>query len=114
MQKDYVVVFEFTAAAGAKKGVRVISHFDSKEEFEKLYDDEWKETEKVVAQGVSSAEAQRLLRGMSIGGLVRATLEEFSAMPGLSNERARDLSTMVVGMSLREIWGFRGPQIREI
>lgn len=103
--KDYIVVLEYTRAAGPYAGVRTINCFDSKEQFAAAYTDEVKKTEKIVGEGVSEREAQTLVRGMSIGGLVRANLHQATdKQTGIVDERAMEMATFTTAVALSELW----------
>ncbi len=102
---DYVVVLEYTRAFGPYAGVRTINYFDSKEQFIAAYTDEVQKTEKVVGQGVSDREAQVLLRGMSIGGLVRANMHEATNKTnGRFDSKAMEMATLTTAVALRALW----------
>lgn len=70
---DYLVVYEYTEAAGVYAGNRFRTPFASKEEFDQF---ELPENLKVVVEGVSDAESLRLCEEVPVRNKIDATLFE--------------------------------------
>lgn len=62
LAKGYKVVFEYTSEAEFLEGIRFIEIYCQKSFFETRYNDEIKKHQKVVAKGVSSEKAKKLVR----------------------------------------------------
>lgn len=74
--KEYIVVFQYTTAAGGYAGVRTWTPFPSKAEFDAFYTPEVKEQEEAVDQGVTEAEAIAACRKTPLRSYVAAATEE--------------------------------------
>ncbi len=103
---DYIVVFEYTDAAGAYRGVRTQSHFASKEEFDAMFPPSERIEEVVVEEGVTPLRAKELLRGMAIGAFVRANVfEATDPVTGKVDPGTFETRTRMVAFALRQLWG---------
>jgi hypothetical protein len=77
-EPDHIVVLQYTEKAGGYCGVITWTAFDSKQHFET-----WKQEnpnalddQKVIAEGVTQAEAIRMCRSTTIESRVRALMDE--------------------------------------
>ena len=74
--KPYTVVLQYNKAAGAYAGVRTISAFDSKKEFDAWWIKSGRNEYLLAASGVNEAEAQRLCQQQPLHNLVRAVVSD--------------------------------------
>lgn len=77
-ERGYNVVFEYTAAAGGYAGCRTITSFSSKKEFENNYSSGRRVREKVVAEGITDEEAQKIASDVPLESDLAACLQEAS------------------------------------
>jgi len=97
MSELYNVVFEYTAAAGAYKGVRTWASFMGEDAFDKFPK---RDLEMVLAQGVTEECAIEMVGDTPIKAYVGAALVESKGEDGLLN---RDVLHMELGTKLYAI-----------
>lgn len=101
----YNVVFEYTEAAGSYAGVRTITAFKNKDDFDRWLNDPENsvlEREKVVAQGVTEDEATKLVDATSVESYAAACIAAATDSAGVIHLTALKCELTNVAMARAE------------